>query len=113
MEGRVEKNNVKIIEGNTSINIEDMALKTIIYNILDKPLTEDITMEELSTLEFIDASYNDAGMRIHSLNGLQYAENLKILLLSNNVVSSLDYISGLKKIAALRADFNKKMIVKT
>ncbi|CAM3777137.1 hypothetical protein GCM10009865_50670 [Aeromicrobium ponti] len=74
------------------VNIPDMDLKAAINYLLYKIPGADITKSELESFETLDLS----GKNIHSLEGLQYAVNLKELSLQYN-----QYIEDISPIANL------------
>ncbi|MCM3785389.1 leucine-rich repeat domain-containing protein [Neobacillus mesonae] len=75
--------------------IEDEALRYGLKSILNKPVNEPLTKEDLLSLTVVDLR----GLGIKSLSGLEHATNLTHLRLSGNEISDL---SPLKAITTLR-----------
>ena len=79
------------------VNIPDDRLKTLINIILGKSDKCILTFNDIKKLTVLD----EFSHRIKSLEGLQYAENLKILSLLNNKISDINPLCGLSKLTYL------------
>ena len=79
------------------VNIPDDRLKSLINVILGKNDKCILTFNDIKTLTVLDEFSN----HIKSLEGLQYAENLKILSLLNNKISDINPICALNKLTYL------------
>ena len=93
---------------NQALNIPDEVLKGLLLRTLGKSEGENITksdMESLSVVEF--ENYDEyEGPYIESLEGLQYATNLKELSLQFQKITDLSPLQNLDKLAALDVTFN-------
>ena len=76
------------------VNIPDDRLKSLINIILGKRDKCILTFNDIKKLTVLDEFAN----HINSLEGLQYAENLKILSLLNNKISDINPVCGLTKL---------------
>jgi Leucine-rich repeat (LRR) protein len=92
MTGTGNESIASAVEEDPIVNIPDMDLKAAINYLLYKIPGADITKSELESFETLDLS----GKNIHSLEGLQYAVNLKELSLQYN-----QYIEDISPIASL------------
>ncbi|MBE6049906.1 MAG: hypothetical protein E7214_04390 [Clostridium sp.] len=103
----ISSNTVKAAE---SINIPDNKLRTVILESIGKSADDNITEEDIKSIEKIDLDdYKDLkdGDKIKSIEGLQYAANLKELDLSNNEITDISFIKDLKNIYKLDLSNNK------
>ncbi|MDE0015125.1 MAG: cohesin domain-containing protein, partial [Candidatus Poribacteria bacterium] len=74
-----------------AVHIPDPNLRDTIAEALGKPAGAVITVEDMSTLRYLEAP----GMDIQNLEGLQFATNLEELRLRGNPLSDLSPLSGL------------------
>lgn len=79
------------------VNIPDDRLKSLINIVLGKNDKCVLTFNDIKKLTVLDEFAN----HINSLEGLQYAENLKILSLLNNKISDINPICALTKLTYL------------
>ena len=79
------------------VNIPDARLKSLINIVLGKNDKCILTFNDIKDLTVLDEFAN----HINSLEGLQYAENLKILSLLNNKISDINPICALTKLTYL------------
>lgn len=79
------------------VNIPDDRLKSLINIVLGKNDKCILTFNDIKKLTVLDEFAN----HINSLEGLQYAENLKILSLLNNKISDINPICALTKLTYL------------
>lgn len=79
------------------VSIPDDRLKSLINMILGKNDKCILTFNDIKNLTVVDEFAN----HINSLEGLQYAENLKILSLLNNKISDINPICGLTNLTYL------------
>lgn len=79
------------------VNIPDDRLKSLINIVLGKNDKCILTFNDIKRLTVLDEFAN----HINSLEGLQYAENLKILSLLNNRISDINPICALTKLTYL------------
>ena len=82
------------------VTIQDSHLKEAIAHALNVSPTIDITIDQLKSLTSLDAGY------VTSLEGLQYATNLKELVLYEGKVSDLSPISNLTSLEKLDVSAN-------
>ncbi len=85
------------------VYIPDANLRAVIEEALDKTPDVPITVEEMATLEVIDAESKD----ISDLTGLEFATNIYFLKLSANNISDLSAIAGLTRLQLLHFDGNR------
>ncbi len=85
-----------------SVNIPDLNLRTVIEEALGKATGDVITVEDMEDLTRLDA--NDRG--ILNLTGLEFAINLRILLLVRNFVSDLSPLAGLIELRGVHVQEN-------
>ena len=86
-----------------SVHIPDPNLRAAIAEALGKAPGAAITAEEMATLEYLYA--HDMG--ISDLTGLEFAINLKTLLINGNLMPDLSPIAGLTQLDHLRMAGNK------
>lgn len=79
------------------LRVPDEKLKSIINITLNKNNKSVITPENIKELTILD----EIGVYIKNLEGLQYADNLKILSLVRNKIYNINSISNLKKLIYL------------
>ena len=80
-----------------TVDIPDPALRTALEMALGKQVDEDITQEDMASLESFDAF--ESGIR--NIRGLEFAVNLTQLHLGLNHISNLSSLKGLKKLTVL------------
>ena len=78
----------------TEVNMPDDRLYSLINIVLGKNDKCVLTFNDIKKLTVLDEFAN----HINSLEGLQYAENLKILSLLNNKISDINPICALTKL---------------
>ena len=81
----------------SEIDISDPNLRAAIAEALDKEDTAPITLQEMATLTILRASNRD----IMDLTGIEYSVNLEELWISENPISDLSPLSGLKNLIGL------------
>lgn len=100
-----------------TVTIEDPYLNKVVLSALNKTEGDSITKEEMlsitelssDSLPYVESPAEDLkehNRGIESLEGLQYAENLESLDLSENRISDLSPLSGLDKLTYLEVDRN-------
>ena len=87
----------------TTVDIPDLNLRTAVAKALGKAPRDTITVEEMATLERLDAN----GQDIKDLRGLEFATNLEALEIRGNLVSDLSPIAGLTQLSRLGIQGNK------
>jgi len=75
----------------------DENLEAAIRDALDKPVGEEITVDELANLTTLSAE----GNLITDLSGLEYCTNLESLGLGNNNISDISVLAGLTNLESL------------
>ncbi len=85
-----------------TVNIPDANLRAAITKALGKAPNAEITRAEMETLETLLATYAN----IRSLEGLQFATNMRVLYLSGNDISDLTPLAGLTEMRLLDLYFN-------
>ena len=83
----------------SGIDIPDPNLRSVIAEALDKEDNFPITREEIATLTILRASNRD----IKDLTGIEYVINLEELWISENPISDLSPLAGLKNLIGLGA----------
>ena len=87
----------------TTVDIPDPNLRTAVAEALGKAPRDTITVEEMATLERLDANGKD----IKDLRGLEFATNLEALEIRGNLVSDLSPVAGLTQLGRLGIQGNK------
>ena len=90
------------IPGET-VYIPDPNLRAVIEEALGKTPGVPITVEDMATLEVIDAESKD----ISDLTGFEFATNIYFLKLSDNNISDFSAIAGLTRLQLLNFDGNR------
>ncbi|MYB96315.1 hypothetical protein F4Y43_20910, partial [Candidatus Poribacteria bacterium] len=85
------------------VYIPDPNLRAAIAEALGKPPGSAITVAEMATLEELYAS----GMDISDLTGLEFATNLFVLNINDNLMPDLSPLAGLTQLGGLRIAGNK------
>ena len=86
-----------------SVYIPDPNLRAAIAEALGKAPRSTITVAEMATLERLYANGKD----IRDLRGLEFATNLEVLEIRDNLVSDLSPVAGLTQLGVLRIQGNK------
>ena len=86
----------------THVHIPDSNLRAAIAEELGKRINAPITVEEMKSLERLEAENKD----IRNLTGLQTATNLRELFVRGNQISDLSPTAGLIELRRLRLDSN-------
>ena len=85
------------------VHIPDANLRAVIAEALGKAPRSTITVAEMATLERLYANGKD----IRDLRGLEFATNLEVLEIRDNLVSDLSPVAGLTQLGVLRIQGNK------
>ena len=86
-----------------SVDIPDPNLRAAIAEALRKASSAAITVEDMATLTELHAEH----MGIRDVTGLQFATNLTVLEIRNNLITDLSPIAGLTQLSLLRVAANK------
>ena len=86
-----------------SVHIPDANLRTAIEEALGKAAGEVITVEDMETLTTLHA----IGMGIRDITGIEYAINLNVLQIGDNMITDISLIAGLTELTGLRVSGNK------
>lgn len=82
--------------------VPDIKLKKIINEYFSRPINTQITKSDLENINgYIYTDDSSIGNYISSLEGLQYAKNMKELLIENNLLIDISIISELDKLNTL------------
>ena len=88
---------VEITVQSPVVNIPDLNLRTVIETELDKNPGATITATDMQTITGLSAEHEN----IRNLTGLEFAINLEELDLSNNQISDVTLLAGLRKLKEL------------
>lgn len=79
------------------VTIPDTNLRECVTTTLELGKSETVTEQQMSSLTQLQCGYGD----LRTLDGLQYATNLQVLLLDDVKIASLEPLSGLTKLTEL------------
>ena len=88
-----------------TVNIPDATLKAAIIETLELPSSQ-ITQADMKQLTVLETPVNDPVQQITSIEGLQYATNLKTLDLDYNKITDFSPIANLTKLETLDISYN-------
>lgn len=102
---QVSNLNYKSTNAHTLFNVQipDINLKNVILNQLGLPEGSEVTNEQMASLTDLDAMYKG----IQSIEGLQYAVNLKVLALRGNSIEDITPLRTLTQLDTLTLKENK------
>ena len=72
----------------------DRTIARAIAELFERPVSAQITQAELNMIGWVEI----IGHRVQNLRGLQFLNNLELLILENNQISNLNHISGLTRL---------------
>ena len=88
-----------------SVDIPDATLKAAIIDTLELSSSQ-ITQDDMKQLTELETPVNDPAKKITSIEGLQYATNLKTLDLDYNKITDFSPIANLTKLETLDISYN-------
>lgn len=92
--------------------IPDINLKSVINQYFSRPEETEITKSDLESIKgYIYSDISSLGKYICSVEGLQYATNMKELLIENNLLTSIDQLTSLENLNTLFLNNNLITIV--
>ncbi|CAI6048406.1 hypothetical protein PAECIP112173_01291 [Paenibacillus sp. JJ-100] len=99
----VQAEQTAIVQAPTEVSFQDEQLKKAIQKVLNKNENEVILQKDMEGL----TSVNLYGKEIKSLDGLQYASNLKYVSLNHNKIADLSPLSTLTKLKGINLNHNQ------